>query len=127
MVRNMYRYRFVVAIDFDEVIVPRRHDNYSAMLDDIERTLADDRGLVTTEASVRWGQHHTYAFRNAYFFREYGRRSHGGDGSSAAPTTRAAASRGGSTTPTAERKSELVFHFVRAILHSVHNSVGCAR
>jgi len=36
MMRNMYSTRFVVVVDFDEIIVPRMHSNYSAMLAHID-------------------------------------------------------------------------------------------
>jgi len=35
MLRNMYRYRYLVVIDLDEMIVPRYHVNYSAVLDQV--------------------------------------------------------------------------------------------
>jgi hypothetical protein len=59
MMRNMYTSRFIVVVDLDEVIVPRLHSNYSAMLAHIDKLL----GLNIS--------YHTYSFRNAYFFRFY--------------------------------------------------------
>ena len=56
MLRNMYRYRFVVVIDFDEHIVPKLDDTYRDMMVRID---ADNRLPVPF---------HTYTFRNAYFF-----------------------------------------------------------
>jgi len=56
MMRNMYSTRFIVVVDFDEIIVPRKHSSYSTMLAHIDRTL----GLNIS--------YHTYSFRNAYFF-----------------------------------------------------------
>ena len=37
LLANVYRYQFLVVIDFDEIIVPRMHRNYSTMLDYIGR------------------------------------------------------------------------------------------
>jgi len=54
MMRNVYRYRFAVVIDFDEVIVPRFHDDYSQLVRHVD---AQHRALP-----------HTYTFHNAYFF-----------------------------------------------------------
>ena len=38
MYRNMYRYQYAITIDLDEVIVPNRHNNYSAVIDKLEKT-----------------------------------------------------------------------------------------
>ena len=38
MYRNTYRYRWVIVVDFDEVIVPRKQTNYSAMVQHILKT-----------------------------------------------------------------------------------------
>jgi hypothetical protein len=59
--RNMYRYDHTIVVDFDEVIVPRLDDNYSALL---KRLSVDDNNVVSPAAS--------YEFRNAYFFFEFG-------------------------------------------------------
>ncbi|ELU14600.1 hypothetical protein CAPTEDRAFT_211035 [Capitella teleta] len=59
MLRNTYRYRFMLVIDFDEFIVPRLHNNYSAMLDDVMRRAKHSE------------PHHTYTARNTYFFRDF--------------------------------------------------------
>ena len=59
MLRNMYSHRFVVFVDFDEIIVPRIHNNYAEMLDHLDRL----SHLPNT--------HHTYSFRNAYFFQHF--------------------------------------------------------
>lgn len=56
MMRNMYSNRFVVVVDFDEIIVPRNHSRYSELIAFV------DASLNRTES------HHTYSFRNAYFF-----------------------------------------------------------
>ena len=37
MLRNMYRYRYAVIIDFDEFIIPKIHDNYSDMIASIDK------------------------------------------------------------------------------------------
>ena len=56
MMRNVYRYRYAVVIDFDEVIVPRLHDDYTQMVAHIDRKFRlKDRP-------------YTYTFLNTYFF-----------------------------------------------------------
>ena len=60
MMRNMYRYEFVIVVDFDEFIIPRRHRDYAALLAHIDRMY-----------KLRV-PHHTYTFRNVYFFKEFG-------------------------------------------------------
>jgi len=57
MMRNMYSHRFIVVVDFDEIIVPRIHSNYLDMIQYIDRS------------ENRTTSHHTYSFRNAYFFK----------------------------------------------------------
>ena len=59
MLRNMYRYRYIVVIDFDEAIVPRIQRNYTELLKAI------DRQERLSESSP------SYTFRNAYFFSEF--------------------------------------------------------
>jgi hypothetical protein len=56
MLRQMHASRFVINVDFDEIIVPRQQTNYSTMLSHIDATLK------------RTKSHHTYSFRNTYFF-----------------------------------------------------------
>ena len=58
MYRNMYKYKLIVVVDFDEVIVPRQHANYSELIRFV------DKSKNLTE---HWW---SYSFRNAYFFRE---------------------------------------------------------
>lgn len=58
MMRNLYRYRMIIVIDFDEFIIPRIHNDYSSMLAHV------DKAAKQTE------RYQGYAFRNAYFFRE---------------------------------------------------------
>ena len=56
MMRNVYRYRYAVIIDFDEVIIPRFHDDYAEMVTHIDRQFRiKDRP-------------YTYTFSNTYFF-----------------------------------------------------------
>ena len=61
MLRNMYRYRFVVLLDFDEIIVPNSKDyfNYTVMLDAIDRH---------GKRNSRW---QSYTFRNTYFWYDF--------------------------------------------------------
>lgn len=57
--RYVYRYRYVIVIDFDEVVVPRFHQNYSQMICDIRKkyNLQDPA--------------YQYQFVNTYFFMDY--------------------------------------------------------
>jgi len=59
MMRNVYRYRYAVVIDFDEVIVPRFHDDYAQMVAHINRKFR----LKNPP--------YTYTFSNTYFFLSY--------------------------------------------------------
>ena len=62
MYRNMYRYRYVVCTDGDEMIVPASpHQNYSQMIG------AAAAAATQTDAIV-----HSYLFRNTYFFLDFG-------------------------------------------------------
>ena len=54
--RNMYRYRYIVCTDTDEMIVPTIHGNYPAML-----------SAINTEQAIHHA-HPSYMFRNVYFF-----------------------------------------------------------
>lgn len=56
MMRNMYSNRFIVVVDFDEIIVPRNHSSYQDLIADLDASLS------------RTQSHHTYSFRNSYFF-----------------------------------------------------------
>jgi Glycosyltransferase family 92 len=56
--RNMYRYRYIIVIDFDEVIVPRLHSNLSEMVRYSKQKFS--------RATV-----HALSFRNTYFFKEF--------------------------------------------------------
>ncbi len=53
--RNMYRYKYTLVIDIDEIIVPKRAQDYSAMLQSVDNmyTLTDVK---------------SYTFRNTYFW-----------------------------------------------------------
>lgn len=57
--RNIYRYRYVIVIDFDEIVVPRFHRNYSHMINDIQR-----------KYQIR-DPPYQYQFVNTYFFLEF--------------------------------------------------------
>ena len=59
LLRNMYRYHYLVILDLDELIVSRQHEPYSLMLRRV-----DQRRNLTRPA-------HQYTFRNAYFLREF--------------------------------------------------------
>ena len=80
MYRNMYRYRRLVVTDLDEMIVPRLHDNYTAMLKAIDAEFSERQRKNTTRLS-RAVQRDTrptiraqgspllsYVFNNVYFF-----------------------------------------------------------
>jgi hypothetical protein len=56
MMRNWYRYRYMIVIDFDEVIIPGSHDNYTSMLSAID---------VARNLTSPW---RSYTFRNVYHF-----------------------------------------------------------
>ena len=57
---NMYRYKYVVCTDTDEMIVPIMHQNYSSMLYQIKthQTVSHD--------------HASFLFKNVYFFTDFG-------------------------------------------------------
>ena len=56
MYRNMYKYKWVVVIDFDEIIIPKKDNNYADML----KTIDKDEKLMYPSPS--------YTFRNTYFW-----------------------------------------------------------
>ena len=58
MLRYAYRYKYIVVIDTDEIIVPRKQLNYSSMLKQI------DEAMNLTKSSI------SYSFRNLYHFRD---------------------------------------------------------
>ena len=60
MLRNMYRYKYIIVIDFDEIIVPREHTNYHDMLAHIDKV---------ERLSEPWL---SYTFRNVYYFLDIG-------------------------------------------------------
>ena len=55
MWKNMYRYRYVLIIDFDEIIVPKFHSNYKEMLQSIDE-------------DYHCTKHKAYSFRNTFFW-----------------------------------------------------------
>ena len=55
MWKNMYRYKYVLIIDFDEIIVPKFHSNYTDLLQWID----EENDSVN---------HKAYTFRNTYFW-----------------------------------------------------------
>ena len=59
MYRNMYQYRYLIAIDLDEVIIPRSAKNYTEMIAQIHRD---------THAQGSWP---AYMFHNAYFWTDF--------------------------------------------------------
>ena len=86
MYRNMYRYRRLVVTDIDELIVPRMHDNYTAMLDAIEADY--EATYIKTETPIGNATYPTvqgqpyvltlnvswpasYMFNNVYFFKDF--------------------------------------------------------
>ena len=52
---NTYRYKYIGNFDTDEVIVPQKHDNWSAMMEDLQNTSANNSNTI--------GWH----FRHVYF------------------------------------------------------------
>jgi len=61
MMRNVYRYRYIVVIDFDEVIVPRSDDDYSSLV----RRINNENNVTAGHPPP-----HAYMFHNTYFFRD---------------------------------------------------------
>jgi len=62
MYRNLYRYRYIVCTDLDEMIVPASpHHNYTEML-----------GAAAAAAARANAVIHSYVFRNTYFFLDFG-------------------------------------------------------
>ena len=62
MYRNMYRYRYIVCTDLDEMIVPASpHRNYSEMLTAAATAAARANAII-----------HSFIFRNTYFFLDFG-------------------------------------------------------
>ncbi len=59
MLKNMYRYRYMIVIDFDEIIVPKMHVNYTTMLSYIDRIYKIKEPFMS------------YTFRNAYFWSHF--------------------------------------------------------
>ena len=57
MYRNMYRYKWIVGVDFDEVILPNSIQDYRSLLQTI------DKNSTKKYAGVK-----SYTFRNAYFW-----------------------------------------------------------
>ena len=58
MLRYMYRYKYIIVIDFDEVIMPRLDENYHDMLARIDKDYKLDEPWFS------------YTFRNLYFFKD---------------------------------------------------------
>lgn len=60
MYRNMFRYKHLVVIDFDELIIPIKHSNLSTLISHLRST---------------WNiEPASYMFHNAYFFKEFSSR-----------------------------------------------------
>ncbi len=66
MMRNMYRYRYVLALDFDEVIVPKFHSTYSGLV----RTL-NKRWAGSGSGVEETGTFYSFSFRNAFFLLDF--------------------------------------------------------
>ena len=60
MYSNLYRYKRIVVTDFDEMIVPAMHSNYSELLAAIDEAEGPDHPAPS------------YMFRNAYYFLDFG-------------------------------------------------------
>ena len=82
MYRNMYRYRRLVVTDIDEMIVPRLHDNYTAMLEAIDAEFSERQPTNTTRLSQAEQRDtsptipaqvspSSYVFNNVYFFFDF--------------------------------------------------------
>ena len=62
MYRNLYRYRYVMSTDIDEMIVPASpHHNYAEMLTAAAAAATRSNAVV-----------HSFVFRNVYFFLDFG-------------------------------------------------------
>ena len=59
MLRNVYSYKHLIVIDFDEVIVPRMHSDYRGLVKALDRV----HRLNDT--------YYSYAFRNAFFLLDF--------------------------------------------------------
>ena len=59
MMRNMYRYRYMIVVDLDEIIIPKLDKNYHDLLKHIDVVHKLDKPWIS------------YTFRNAYFFKEF--------------------------------------------------------
>ena len=59
MLRNVYRYRYMIVIDFDEFIVPKVKLNYHDLLEEINKE---------NKLSEPWM---SYTFRNTYFLKDF--------------------------------------------------------
>lgn len=61
LMRYSYRYRYILLVDFDEVIVPRNDVNYPTFMSDI----------VNITSRTKHQSLASYNFRNAYFFKTF--------------------------------------------------------
>ena len=59
MMRNMYNYKYMVLVDFDEFIIPSKDDSYAGLLRRIDKA---------EKLAHAW---YSYSFRNAYHFDQY--------------------------------------------------------
>ena len=59
ILRNIYRYKHILILDRDEVIVPRKTDNYGSLLDTV---ISKDRTFKNAPA---------ISVRNAFFYRDF--------------------------------------------------------
>ena len=59
MLRNMYTYRYIIVVDFDEVIVPHEDTDYRTLLRAID---------TKNNRTANW---QSYTFRNLYFFKDF--------------------------------------------------------
>ncbi|XP_067141214.1 uncharacterized protein [Centruroides vittatus] len=55
--RTMYRFKYVAMVDFDEFIVPKKHNDYSSLLKDLEKS-----------SRMKKGKPGSFVFRNTFFY-----------------------------------------------------------
>ena len=59
LLRNMYRYKYVIALDFDEIIVPKFHATYSGLVRTLNKRYSPNSSF------------YSYTFRSAFFLLDF--------------------------------------------------------